>query len=320
MHNLHLLLDSIRFPIDGNDRDWLDGLNTINTISFVNLTITRSEFEELSPNSFANGPFTGVNHIIISEMDILRLQNNSFNGLTSLSSLTFTNVNTFTPLLGFNLLSVSSSLITLTVTGTWSNWNIHRLTGGNNDFKKIEVVDLSNNNLASSSFNFTLTGVSTVKYIYLQYSRISQLSANTFVNCTNLEVIDLSYNNLLNLPQTIFERLANLRHLYLSGNQLENLPDGLLSYQRINSLVLSNNPWQCNHEIIYLKKLLETTTINFNGGGTNSICAGPENLAGIRINDLWCSETRCKISCTNTDQTTLEKVLEIYTMVRINIY
>lgn len=317
MHSLHLLLDSIRLPEDdGSDQNWLEDFKSINSITFVNLTITRTEFEELYTNTFVNGPFVGVNSMVISEMDSLYLQINSFVALTSLTSLIIRNINYFnTAANGFNLLPLSSTLTYLEATGISNNWNIPRLTGNNNFFEKIVTVDFSYNNFANTSFNSVFTGVcSNVKIINLIDSKISQLSSNTFGNCTNLEVINLANNNLTSLPQNIFNRLTNLRYLYLQNNQLENLPDGLLPHLNLAGLVISNNPWQCTHDIIYLKKLIETTNINL-GSGSNSSCSGPPSVAGTRINNLWCSERRCKISCKNTDQETLRKVLEIYSMV-----
>lgn len=64
-------------------------------------------------------------------------------------------------------------------------------------------------------------------YLYLQNNFISELTAEPFVNATEVRWINLANNRIQRIDKQVFNRLPSLLYLYIQRNQLKEVPAGL---------------------------------------------------------------------------------------------
>lgn len=64
-------------------------------------------------------------------------------------------------------------------------------------------------------------------YLYLQNNFISELTAEPFVNATEVRWINLANNRIHRIDKQAFDRLPSLLYLYIQRNQLKEVPAGL---------------------------------------------------------------------------------------------
>ncbi|ELU03529.1 hypothetical protein CAPTEDRAFT_85086, partial [Capitella teleta] len=151
--------------------------------------------------------------------------------------------------------------------------------------------------------------------ITLSNCSISEISATSFSNVTDLQHIDLSINQISNLPVTVFQHLdklchlnlernqitaiqdetftnlPNLKRLYLNGNKIKviqsrlffNLPKLLLTYFAVD---LSGNPMHCDCIVYKLNRYLQSHKSVNPYHLDNWKCESPTNLAGVRIAEI----------------------------------
>ncbi|CAL9703869.1 unnamed protein product [Knipowitschia caucasica] len=67
------------------------------------------------------------------------------------------------------------------------------------------------------------------RYLYLQNNYITELTAEAFVNATEVRWINLANNRIQRIDKQVFERLPSLLYLYVQKNQLKEVPAGLPS-------------------------------------------------------------------------------------------
>ena len=112
--------------------------------------------------------------------------------------------------------------------------DIRKIQDIENDYKKIQELDLSNNNLKS------LEGIE--KFINLRRLNMNNNKINQIINLDNIKGLQyLSFrNNALSEIQG-FEELINLEHLDLSGNiKISKIPDSIHEMQSLKILKLNN--------------------------------------------------------------------------------
>ncbi|KAI4305069.1 hypothetical protein L6164_028458 [Bauhinia variegata] len=108
---------------------------------------------------------------------------------------------------------------------------------GISSLKKLEILDLSQNNLNNSIF----TSISGLKW--LRVLKLNDNNLEDFVNLRNLDVLDLS-NNLLNgsLSSLGLREMKNLGELGLSRNKFSgNFPECLSNLSKLRILDLTDN-------------------------------------------------------------------------------
>ncbi|XP_027000250.1 leucine-rich repeat-containing protein 19-like isoform X2 [Tachysurus fulvidraco] len=103
-------------------------------------------------------------------------------------------------------------------------------------------------------------------------------------NYSDLIELDLSYNLITHLPDGAFSALGSLETLRLTGNNLQTIRNETFTdLQKLKTLDLSLNPWNCTQELLTLVKWMNETGLHT---GPNVTCAAPENLTGERIQDV----------------------------------
>lgn len=316
-----MTLDNITFYNGASPPYWLSDTE----LSFIAVIIQKSNLIELSDLTFNSGTFSEMETLIISDLEQLSFYA-TLQGLNKLSTLRIKNINFFHPSLNqFNLAFLNETLTTLQVSNARNHvnaWSPIRLLGNGQIYSKVKEIDYSNNDLFSITFNSTsFYGVKlTIETINMANSNISQLGDDAFSGCEKLTTLRLNGNQLKSLSSMIFNDLKNLKRLYLENNNLTTLPSGLLSnLMSVNGFILNinENLWNCDPDIVYVRKLLNNNLWSVN---RTTMCVDPPELKDVRIIDLWCTVRSCKISCKDTNDENLKAILEIFDMVCIDSY
>lgn len=317
---LDLSLERIYFPDGTSGARWLEALQ----VNFLRVSIMQTNLRELSANVFNSNTFSQMTSLIIGDLVQLIPSNETFMGISRLESLKFKNIGSFVPIQLFNLTPLANFLVDLEMTNIEAYWSPISLLGNGHIYAKMKFINYSNNNFTSVTFNSTsFIGVkATIEQINLGNSRITddRLGIDTFNGCEKLFSLNLNNNLLTTLSPVMFDGLKNLTWLFLQNNLFTTLPSGILSQYEssVFYLQLFNNPWFCDADISPVRRILENNnwTIRPNRSLT---CKGPDELIGTRILDLWCSMNLCEISCKDTEEQNLMKILEAFDTVCIII-
>lgn len=137
----------------------------------------------------------------------------------------------------------------------------------------------------------TFQGLVNLEYLQADTNFIRVVEPGAFSKLVRLKVLILNDNSIEFLPSNIF-RFVPLTHLDLRGNKLQTLPYvGFLEHiGRIMELLLEDNDWVCNCEILHLRVWIENMRAQSSIGEV--VCNWPEDLRGISLSrvkrDLLC--------------------------------
>ncbi|XP_060603014.1 fibroblast growth factor receptor 4-like isoform X2 [Ruditapes philippinarum] len=226
----------------------LTNMTNIHIINFANNTIT-----ELEDNSFQN--MLKVTSINLSYNNLTRITSKPFNNLPSLVELS---------LESNGLIFISSNAFLM--------------------LPKLDVLYFDHNNLQDIPYKTFRN--SPIKYWHLAYNNITMISSK-IEHFPHINSLDIRHNRLKSISQKL-SVLHNLRELHICGNQLTTLPwqiSSLLKNNRTFHMVLGDNPWHCDCDLIWL--------ISFSQKGSfseNLNCTTPENIGmnEFNVNDIEC--------------------------------
>ncbi|XP_036396798.1 SLIT and NTRK-like protein 6 [Megalops cyprinoides] len=125
----------------------------------------------------------------------------------------------------------------------------------------------------------TFQGLGNLEYLQADTNFIRVIEPGAFSKLFRLKVLILNDNSIEFLPSNIF-RFVPLTHLDLRGNQLQSLPFvGFLEHiGRIMELLLEDNKWVCDCEILPLKIWEESMRAQSTIGEV--VCNSPPHLKG----------------------------------------
>ena len=129
---------------------------------------------------------------------------------------------------------------------TWSSNIIQCSARGHTDIPALIPMDatsvfLDGNRMTDLSGQIFL-GRSRMKNLYLNNSRVKEVSNNSFVGLQDLQLLDLSDNMLSVLSGLEFTDLVNLRELYLQNNKIVHIAEKTFQpLQSLSVLRLDNN-------------------------------------------------------------------------------
>lgn len=160
------------------------------------------------------------------------------------------------------------------------------------DLTNLVTLKLGHNMLHSDSFEENaLRPLIQLKYLDLSYNKLTYVPACIPGNVTSLS---LSHNLIkaINEPVTgqrrvmSFSRLAFLEDLDLSFNRLKWVePQSLDALISLKTVMLNENPWQCDCHLKYLKKWI-STTMALMSGESKTICFTPEAFQSVTLQSL----------------------------------
>ncbi|KAM3878092.1 prolargin [Diretmus argenteus] len=86
---------------------------------------------------------------------------------------------------------------------------------------------------------------SRIHYLYLQNNYISEVTAEPFINATELRWVNLGNNRIQRINKKVFEKIPGLLYLYMQRNQLKEVPSDLpagLEHLRLSRNRISKIP------------------------------------------------------------------------------
>lgn len=141
--------------------------------------------------------------------------------------------------------------------------------------KKLHI----NSNFLVTLKEDTFQGLVNLEFLQADTNFIRVIEPGAFNKLIRLKVLILNDNSIEFLPNNIF-RFVPLTHLDLRGNKLQTLPYvGFLEHiGRIMELLLEDNDWLCDCDILHLKIWMENMRAQSVIGDV--ICSTPQHLKG----------------------------------------
>ncbi|MBN3312862.1 SLIK1 protein, partial [Atractosteus spatula] len=141
-----------------------------------------------------------------------------------------------------------------------------------------------NNNKIRSFRKSTFLGLDDLEYLQADFNLLRDIDPAVFRDLNKLEVLILNDNLISALPINVFQHVP-ITHLDLRGNRIKTLPyEGILEQiPGIAEILLEDNPWDCNCDLVSLKEWLENIPQNALIGRV--ICEAPTRLQGRDLND-----------------------------------
>lgn len=142
--------------------------------------------------------------------------------------------------------------------------------------KKLHI----NSNFLVTLKEDTFQGLVNLEFLQADTNFIRVIEPGAFNKLIRLKVLILNDNSIEFLPNNIF-RFVPLTHLDLRGNKLQTLPYvGFLEHiGRIMELLLEDNDWLCDCDILHLKIWMENMRAQSAIGDV--VCSKPSHLKGI---------------------------------------
>ncbi|KAI1882817.1 hypothetical protein AGOR_G00238820 [Albula goreensis] len=146
---------------------------------------------------------------------------------------------------------------------------------------QLRLLVLSRNQIRSVSVH-AFRGLASLGEVSLKNNRLEGLLNGTFSGLPKLVNISLEHNQLRALPGSLLQDLPLLRSLDLHNNSLSNLLQELLdSLQQAEEVLLAQNPWKCDQDILPLINWLDHRSDLQNI--SDVICHFPESLKGTPV-------------------------------------
>ncbi|CAF0907715.1 unnamed protein product [Brachionus calyciflorus] len=224
-------------PIEPSDFDPL--VNMLDFCNFKELTLESDRTVCLSPNSFSN--LNNLEKIILYCPKKCTFQSNCFDGLLSLRQL--------------SILHITNILLDKT------------MFNGLDNLKSLYILDktLKLNNCSIDTLE--ICRIENLKYLYLQYNRLTNLFSDNLINLDNIKSLNLQSSfisnydagNLNVLKSLEFLNLSNQKHRIINLDKLD-LPN--LKFLIINSVIVPK--FKLKLEFLNIKDLLFINNHSFN--------------------------------------------------------
>ncbi|XP_015239104.1 SLIT and NTRK-like protein 1 [Cyprinodon tularosa] len=147
----------------------------------------------------------------------------------------------------------------------------------------VKRLHISNNKIRSFKKS-TFLGLDDLEYLQADFNLLRDIDPAVFRDLNKLEVLILNDNLISALPINVFQHVP-ITHLDLRGNRIKTLPyEGILEQiPGIAEVLLEDNPWDCNCELVSLKEWLENIPRNALIGRV--VCEAPTRLQGSDLNE-----------------------------------
>ena len=101
----------------------------------------------------------------------------------------------------------------------------------------------------------------------------------------NMSLLNISSSNITIIDETVMKVIVkNVRSLDIRKNKLKNLPKSIAKANKTSKLRISDNPYECNCDMIWMKDWLTT---NDNVMDKKNVTCSASKLKG-EINHIYC--------------------------------
>ena len=134
---------------------------------------------------------------------------------------------------------------------------LHNCTCYRSPWDRVNIFDCQNKELKS----LPATVLRDTDWLLLSRNDIGSLNkAPDYLK--NITVLDLSSNNITQIDETVVEAIIeNVKNLDIRKNKLKSLPESIAKVNKTNKLWISNNPYECKCDMLWMKDWL-TNNIN----------------------------------------------------------
>ncbi len=210
---LKKLTIDLRYITDLSSNAFIN-LNSLEYLQFENSDIYRP-LPELTIQENTLAGLSSLTELNIKEIGVTSLENQAFDDLTSLITLTIKdNILGILPDSIFSTTSLES--ITLT------NLQLREVSSNTlQGLNKLKSVTLKSNKMTSLGNALFTESSSTLKKIDISQNDLQEISTNTFQDLQYLTELSLSQNRLTHLQRNVFNDLESLETLNLEENDIE---------------------------------------------------------------------------------------------------
>ena len=190
---------------------------------------------------------------------------------------------------GLDELYISFSGLTSVDDGAFANVaKLRRITLKYNRISKItkmtfhgllhlETLDLSGNKGCLIETG-SLSSLSTLLYLFLGDMKLSHLNTGMFSGLTSLRTLDLHGNEFFEINPDVLIGISSLMKLDLSSNQLVKLSASMESFLSKRHAILEDNPWHCNCELQWMKRVFKNGFSNVPHASNPAVCYTPKKI------------------------------------------
>ena len=183
---------------------------------------------------------------------------------------------------------------------------LHNCTCYSSPWQRANIFDCQN-----KGFNILpVTVLQDTDHLLLSGNNLGSLNeAPDYLN--NITLLDLSSNNIKEIGETVMEVIdENVKSLDIRGNNLKTLPKSITKANKTNKLWISDNPYECNCDMIWMKdwltdneNVIDKKNVTCSGskvkGEANHInCFSIILSADLKVRNNQETESRA-FSCTN---------------------
>ncbi|XP_053158635.1 chondroadherin [Hemicordylus capensis] len=264
--------------------------------NLVSLHLQHSHIKEVS-----SGAFRGLKQLVylyLSNNDISVIKMGAFDDLTELTYL-YIDHNKITDLPR----GLLSPLINLFILQLGSNKLRELRAGAFHGAKDLRWLYLSDNSISSIQPG-ALDDVENLAIFHLDKNQVSSYPVAAMSKLRVVEDLKLSNNPMKVIPDLAFQSfgrymetlsldnmglekfsdkafvgVTTLKTVHMENNKLSSLPANF-PFGRLETLTLSNNPWQCSCQLAPLRKWLESSRSR-----PDATCASPSQARGQQIRD-----------------------------------
>ncbi|XP_039297788.1 chondroadherin-like [Nilaparvata lugens] len=264
---------------------------------FKNLPVPSLEILDLSDNLIENLDENAFPPVIFRNVKLMNLSENVISDIHS---------SCFNPLHALTSLDLGYNNLTSVPTQQLAKLNLlNELDLSGNAFRTLQPVAFQ------SLFQMKVLRLSRMPYL-------QQIDARAFVDNIHLERIVMNENRLVrSLPKRVFHGNPHLMHISLRDNSISTLDASFFPLERLRSLDVSGNPFNCNCSLLWLWELAEqesnreilseatNETVGSNEEPVVSLsveelrCDQPEALHGVLLSEVPESAVRCEATWTN---------------------
>lgn len=173
--------------------------------------------------------------------------------------------------------------------------NIQSFPAAVSSIEKLQELNIGGNLIARLSSK-DLRQSYRLKKITISHSEmLERIDEDAFAANLDLEEVIFEFNmQLERIPTNLFGRLPNLRRVSLRGNSIRTIDSHTLPVELLASFDLTKNPLECNCELQWLWRYLQSDYLSSMTNGTSMIrCAGPEPLHSELLMNLDESDLNC---------------------------